>query len=133
MGFKFSATSLERLGTCHPVLQTLMHEVIKHIDITIIQGHRTAEEHAAYLRKGLTKVVYNRSKHSTKPSLAIDIAPWPLDWNDYKSFYYLGGLVKGIHVSKGLAGKIRWGGDWDSDNDFNDQNFNDLVHFELLI
>jgi hypothetical protein len=26
---------------------------------------------------------------------------------------------------------LRWGGDWDSDKDFSDQNFDDLVHWEL--
>ena len=24
-----------------------------------------------------------------------------------------------------------WGGDWDGDTDLNDNNFDDLVHFEL--
>jgi hypothetical protein len=28
--------------------------------------------------------------------------------------------------------KLRWGGDWDSDKDTKDQNFNDLPHFELI-
>jgi hypothetical protein len=27
---------------------------------------------------------------------------------------------------------IRWGGDWDRDNDFSDQKLNDLCHFELI-
>jgi hypothetical protein len=27
--------------------------------------------------------------------------------------------------------KIRWGGDWDSDNIMKDQTFNDLPHFQL--
>jgi peptidoglycan L-alanyl-D-glutamate endopeptidase CwlK len=27
--------------------------------------------------------------------------------------------------------RIRWGGDWDMDNDLSDNTFNDLVHFEL--
>ena len=28
--------------------------------------------------------------------------------------------------------KIRWGGDWDSDNIMKDQTFNDLPHFEII-
>jgi peptidoglycan L-alanyl-D-glutamate endopeptidase CwlK len=130
--YKFNETSLRRLETCHTTLQNLMHEVIKHIDITIIQGHRTFEEHQIYRKRGATKVPYHKSKHSTKPSLAVDIAPWPIIWDDYKSFYFLGGLVKGLYLKNpDPAYAIRWGGDWDSDNDFNDQTFNDLVHFEL--
>jgi peptidoglycan L-alanyl-D-glutamate endopeptidase CwlK len=27
--------------------------------------------------------------------------------------------------------KIRWGGDWDSDGDINDNRFDDLVHVEI--
>jgi hypothetical protein len=26
---------------------------------------------------------------------------------------------------------LRWGGDWDSDTEVNDNGFDDLVHFEL--
>ena len=43
--------------------------------------------------------------------------------------YAFGGFVKGVASQKGI--KIRWGGDWDSDNDLHDQNFIDLPHFEL--
>ena len=39
------------------------------------------------------------------------------------------GYVQGVAEQLGI--KIRWGGDWDSDFDFKDQTFNDLVHFEL--
>ena len=27
---------------------------------------------------------------------------------------------------------VRWGGDWNMDNNFKDQKFNDLPHFELV-
>ena len=36
----------------------------------------------------------------------------------------------GVAAAEGI--KIRWGGDWDRDNDLADQSFNDLVHFEDL-
>ena len=74
---------------------------------------------------------YPNGKHNRKPSAAIDVAPWPIpDWEDLKTFYFFSGVVKGI--ANCLEIKIRWGGDWDSDNDLNDQTFNDLVHFELV-
>jgi len=31
-----------------------------------------------------------------------------------------------------ITHKLRWGGDWDSDKVFDDQNFDDLPHFELV-
>ena len=75
-----------------------------------------------------------KSKHQVDKlnpfSRAIDITPFPLDWNDTKRFYHFAGLVQGIAL--GLQIKIRWGGDWDCDNDFKDNLFNDLPHFELM-
>ena len=66
---------------------------------------------------------------------AVDIAPYPIDWNARDDFHYLGGFVLGIAASKGI--NIRWGGDW-SDSSLSqgrrttkDNNFDDLVHFEL--
>jgi len=44
-------------------------------------------------------------------------------------FHYMGGMLRGIGHSMGL--KIRWGGDWDSDGDINDNKFDDLVHVEI--
>ena len=35
-----------------------------------------------------------------------------------------------LRVAAGLDIEIRWGGDWDGDNEFTDQSFDDLVHFE---
>ena len=63
------------------------------------------------------------------PSMAVDVAPCPIDWEDTKRFYHFGGYVKAW--AHALDIKIIWGGDWDSDNDFRDQRFHDLVHFEL--
>ena len=34
-------------------------------------------------------------------------------------------------VAKQMNLPIRWGGDWDMDNDLDDSNFLDLVHFEI--
>ena len=40
---RFSKTSLSKLETCHPVLQDLMHEVIRFFDIKVIEGYRSNE------------------------------------------------------------------------------------------
>ena len=66
----------------------------------------------------------------------VDIAPYPIDWEDTKRFALLAGIVIGIDSqlkqNKLITYDIRWGGDWDGDNDLNDQKFNDLGHFELV-
>jgi hypothetical protein len=59
----------------------------------------------------------------------VDVAPYPIRWEDYEKFYWFGGYVKGVADSLGL--EIRWGGDWDGDGDFKDQTLVDLVHWEI--
>lgn len=95
---------------------------------TILCGQRTIEEQRALL--AVRRSTTLDSKHLRTPSLAVDAAPDPLDWEDTRRFYYFGGFVLGIAESMGIA--VRWGGDWDGDMQIKDQNFNDLVHFELL-
>ena len=127
---RYSTKSKRELATCHPILQDIFNEVILHFDCTIIQGHRTAEQHAEYLAAGNSRVSYSKSKHRFNPSKAVDVAPFPISWTDKDRFMYFAGLVKGIALAYGY--KIRWGGDWDGDMDFNDQTFFDLVHYQIV-
>lgn len=127
----FGKTSRTRLDTCHPDLQRLFGDVVQIFDCTILHGRRGEEEQNRLYMEGRTKVHFPNSKHNRLPSMAVDAAPWPVpDWQDEKAFYFFAGVVKGIARSMGIT--IRWGGDWDSDNDLNDQTFNDLLHFELI-
>jgi len=41
------------------------------------------------------------------------------------------GFIKGVAASMGI--KLRIGADWDGDFDTNDQNFHDIVHFEIKL
>ena len=125
----FSKRSRDRLETCDIRLQRIMDEVIEIIDCEILEGHRGKELQDLYFSQGKSKLQFPESKHNQNPSIAIDIAPYPIDWNDKSRFYFLAGVVKGVAYNQGI--KIRWGGDWDSDNDFKDQTFFDLPHFEI--
>ena len=126
----FSRRSKDKLETCDSRLQDIMQEVIKHYDCTILEGHRDEATQDEYFRTGRSKVEYPNSKHNSYPSKAIDVVPYPIDWNDKERFYHFGGFVKGIAAQMGI--KLRWGGDWNSNNDFKDQTFHDLPHFEIL-
>ncbi len=125
----FSKASSDRLESCHPDLQKVFEKVVENFDCSIIQGHRSEEEQNEYFRTKRSKVQYPNSKHNSKPSMAADVSPYPIDWKDEKRFYFFAGYVLGVAFSMGI--KLRWGGDWDSDKDLNDQNFMDLVHFEV--
>lgn len=133
----FSTKSLERLRTCHRDLQNLLQEVIQYVDFSVMCGHRGQEEQDKAFNEGRSKVQYPHGKHNTLPSLAVDIYPYPYNWDkpnspeNIKKLYHLQGIVKGIAWELGV--KIRWGGDWDSDGDLFDQNFYDLPHIELVM
>lgn len=147
----FSQKSLDQLDTTDLVLQKLFNKVIEVHDCTIIQGHRPKQIQDMYFKTGRSKVQWPDSKHNESPSLALDVAPYiqgrgipwpqkPSSWEhassrnryikDLNQFYYFAGIVKG--VAEEMKINIRWGGDWDMDNDLRDNRFDDLVHFELL-
>ena len=121
-----SKTSLGRLEGVDYRLQDLCHKLISYWDFSVVYGLRTESEQAKLVAQGLSKTM--NSKHLT--GKAVDLAPYPIDWNDTKRFYYFAGLVMGVASEMGI--KLRWGGNWDMDYDLNDNNFMDLVHFELI-
>jgi peptidoglycan L-alanyl-D-glutamate endopeptidase CwlK len=127
---RFSKQSLDRLATCHPDLQRLLHEVIKEFDVIVLCGHRSVAEQSRLYAQGRTapgKKVTNidgvriKGRHNYKPALAVDLAPYPLDWSDTERFREMGSKVK--EVAARLEIPATWGGDW--------KRFKDLPHFEL--
>ena len=123
--YRFGKKSKARLKGVDPKLVNVLNELIKIMDVTIIEGLRSAERQQELLEKGATKVKY--SKHME--GKAVDLAPYPIDWENRDGFYYMGGMIRGIAKQMGI--NIRFGGDWDSDGDTKDNNFDDLVHVEL--
>ena len=111
----FGKKSQERLNTCDPRLVELFEEVVEHFDCTVIQGYRDEAEQNKAFEDGFSKLKYPKGSHNKYPSLAVDIAPYPIDWKDRDRFHLFAGFVKGIASQMGL--NIRWGGDWDSDTE----------------
>lgn len=128
--YKFSAKSLALLGECDERLKLLCHEVLKVMDISIICAYRNeADQNKAYDEKK-SKLKYPNSKHNKVPSLAVDVCPSPIDWNDHKRFYLMMGVFKAKADSLGI--KIRCGGDFNNDNNLQNDGFIDLPHIELI-
>ena len=126
---RYSRASRDRLLQCHKYLQDLFNKVILTFDCKILEGHRDQETQNGYCYNGKSKLLWPDSKHNKVPSLAIDAAPYPINWKDLSRFYYFAGYVKGMAADMGIP--LRWGGDWDDDTQVMDQRFKDLVHFEL--
>jgi peptidoglycan L-alanyl-D-glutamate endopeptidase CwlK len=132
----FSYESIQQLSSCHPEIKILFNEVIKTFDCIVIQGHRDQAAQEAAFAAGNTKLHWPHGKHNAMPSLAADVAPYPLDWNNQKRMYWFAGYVMGVAQKLKDEGRmthaVRYGGDWNSNKDITDQTFNDLVHFELV-
>ncbi len=127
---EYGNLSAKRLSGCDPRLQILFNFVVRYYDNSILCGHRNeVDQSRAYQRKR-SKVQWPNSNHNAIPSKAVDAAPWPIDWDDRERFVHFAGAVKLAAEFLGIA--IRWGGDWDDDGTGVDNNFDDLVHFEII-
>ena len=127
----FSSRSNAILSTCHPELQILFKEVVKEYDCSVLCGFRGEADQDKAFDEGKSKAKYPWSKHNKLPSIAVDVVPYPIDWEDMRRFYHFIGYVMSIANRLGL--KVRSGGDWDGDFNFKDQNFHDLPHWELEV
>ena len=126
---KFGRTSKKRLKTCDEDLIFLFEEVVKYFDCSVLEGHRGKRLQNKYFKEGKSKLKFPEGNHNKKPSTAVDVVPYPIDWDDRERMTYFAGFVKGVAAILGVP--IRWGGDWNSNNDLKDNNFDDLPHFEL--
>ncbi len=104
--------------------------VVQYFDCTILEGHRGEERQNFLEESGQSKVRYPDGKHNSTPSNAVDVAPYPIDWEDRERFVLFAGFVLGVARAQGI--KLRWGGDWSMDWTTKDNTFFDGPHFELL-
>ena len=135
---KFGKRSRQRLKGVDARLVNVLNEVCKYYDITVIEGLRSQERQNELVAQGKSKTKFGKHVQGK----AVDVAPYPIDWNARDDFHYLGGFVLGIATQMGV--NVRWGGDWSSpslDKDVmsgkeqrttKDNGFDDLVHFELI-
>lgn len=146
--FSFSNTSLTRLQTCHPDIQKVICRAmeITTMDFMVLEGERTKEQAyinwgkgrtvqqlavkgvpAKYAQPSLKKVTWLsnplNSKHIKQKdgyAHAIDLCPYPIDWNNIADFKKLGEIV--LQAAKDVGVKLTWGGTWESP---------DFPHYEI--
>lgn len=132
---KFSNSSERKLNTVHFDLQMVAREALAMslVDFVITEGHRDMETQNRYYDQGKSRLKYPDGKHNKMPAEAIDLVPWIKDHisYDHRHCCVLAGIV--LTCAKKLGFGVRWGGNWDMDSEpITDQDFQDLVHFELL-
>lgn len=116
---KFGLISASRLITCDERLQRIMNEVVKIYDIAVICGFRDEKAQNQAVAEGYSSKPWPTGKHNRTPSLAVDVAPWPIDWKDIGRFRVMGYVVLGIANEMGI--RLRWGASW-----------GDYPHFEVF-
>jgi len=119
--------------------------VVEEYDCTVLCGERLKEAQERAFDMGKSKVSWPNSYHNTRPdrpvttaewglpllSHAVDVAPWPIDWEDLDRFHRFSHYVLG--VSDAMNINLRWGGDWDRDWNLTNNGFDDLPHYELVL
>lgn len=121
MEFSFGKKSLERLSECHPDLQKIAHELIREMNVTVLCGFRGEKDQNSAFINGKSRKQWPNSTHNKKPSHAMDVAPYPLNWNDIGAFDKMCDIVEAI--AQRLNIKIRLGRDFP---------FRDYPHVELV-
>ena len=115
----------------------MLNKAIKHYDITVLEGVRTLERQTELVRTGMSKTM--KSKHLKQAdghSHAVDVALYPIDWNDRDRFVFLQGYLKGLADQMfddgEITHKLRLGVDWDGDGNIKEHSFFDGPHIELI-
>lgn len=140
MSITLGERSLARLHGVHPDLVNVVKRAaaLSIQDFTVLEGVRTIERQRELYAQGRIKpgkiVTWTmHSKHFRNPVTgfghAVDLAPWPIDWNDAKKFDAVAKVM--LRAADQLGIGIRWGGDWDRDGKPRERGESDSPHFEL--
>ena len=124
MKYKWGRLSTERLVTCDKKLQDIADMMLERspFDLTITAGYRTEDEQNQAYKNGKSRAKFGESKHNTFPSKAIDICPYPIDW-DSKDSRWQEMALNAMWCAGRLGIEITWGGSFKS--------IKDMPHFEL--
>lgn len=132
MAYSLSQRSLTALKGVHPNLVRVVKRAIQITgqDFLVTEGVRTPERQKQLYAQGRTapgpKVTWtlksNHFVHADGYGHAVDLCPYPVDWNDLRKFHVIADAMKRAALAEGV--KLTWGGDWPEGN-------RDRPHFEL--
>jgi len=142
MGYRLSSRSRKNLEGIHPKLIAVVERAIEITkqDFMVIDGVRTKQEQLDLYAKGRTKpgrkVTWTlKSKHMVNEKTgyghAVDVCPYPVDWNDTKKFDMIAVAMMKAARCEGVV--LRWGADWDMDENTRERGEYDSPHFELVL
>ena len=144
-----SQRSLDNLKGVHPSLVRVVKRAITTTgqDFLVVQGVRSKEQMwenygkgrtvaqcaakgvpAIYAKPSLAKVTWlndplksNHRVHADGYGHAVDLVPFPVDWNSLPKFHVIASAMKQAALAEGV--RISWGGEWSGTKDY--------PHFEI--
>lgn len=140
MSYALGEKSLAKLVGVHPRLVAVVKRAIQLTtqDFMVLEGVRTLQRQKELYAQGRTKpgkvVTWTlTSNHfvngGTGYGHAVDLVPFPVDWNDLKKFDAVAKAM--LAAASELNTPIRWGADWDRDGKPREKGESDSPHFEL--
>lgn len=108
--FRWGLRSLQNLSGIHPDLRRVADRALELStqDMTVIEGIRSPQRQQELVARGASQTL--NSRHIT--GHAIDLVPWPIDWEDWSKFDALGTAF--AQASRELEIPVVWGGAWHS-------------------
>ena len=126
---KFGKASVQRLATCHADIRKVCEQLIKTYDFSVTCGYRGKQDQNTAYQKGASKLQFPKSPHNQLPSLAVDLVPYPVDWNDIYRFKEMAAAffaVANLLKERGeITHEFEWGGNW--------RTLKDYPHFEVQV
>ena len=135
MTYSLSERSLKSLEGVNPKLVAVVKLAIEITsqDFVVIEGLRTQARQDELWAQGRTKpgpvVTWTKDASSHGTGHAVDICPYPVDWNDLKKFNAIADAM--FAAADELGVPLRWGADWDRDGILRERWESDSPHFEL--
>ena len=152
MTYNLSQRSLDRLKGVDERLQRVVKRAIQLTkqDFMVLEGVRTKQQCMINYGKGRTaaqcvakgvpaqyanpraaKVTWLNDPFASKhvSGKAVDLVPYPVDWNDLKKFDAIAQAM--LQAAKELGVPVRWGADWDGDGKPRERGESDSPHFEI--
>lgn len=150
--YSLSQKSLDRLKGVDERLVKVVKRAIElsPIDFMVLEGVRTKEQcminygkgrtaaqvqakgvPAKYAQPSAAKVTWLNNPFASKhvSGKAVDLVPYPVDWQDLKKFDAIAKAM--LQSAKELGTPVRWGADWDGDGKPRERGESDSPHFEI--
>lgn len=131
---QFTEKEKQRLELINPNLQKVILKAAEKVSLFVVCGHRDQHDQDLAFAQGFSKVKFPNSKHnkSVYPgyrSDAVDLCPYPIDWNDDRKFIDIYQAMR--EASTELNIKVRFGADFNGDGNLTNDKFSDKPHYEL--